>query len=329
MDAGLWISGHTVPVSRVQARSEITDCTASTTLSFSFINSASSADASFKAQWDPFLGHLSGLTVTVDGKKVIGSFLPVEKARDLFGKENLESSRLTPEDDDKEALICTIGNVESNSDIKITISFVSELSPSSPGLLKFTIPAIRWSEAKDELSYELDVDIDITLFKEASISSPSHPSATITQTSNTQTHVHLATQEKSEDFVLSISPASSYSTCMVEQDTDSESSDKKYVVLLSYFAQDGFPASLRVDWGDCEAHQIPLRSPSSPLITSYTYLEVNLFPPFFHFAPFFCFSIPLATCSSLSLSRHSLSHRSPFSIFLPFALFSLCLASTN
>eukprot|EP00026_Physarum_polycephalum_P001125 Phypoly_transcript_01126.p1 GENE.Phypoly_transcript_01126~~Phypoly_transcript_01126.p1 ORF type:complete len:1171 (+),score=242.39 Phypoly_transcript_01126:67-3579(+) len=273
MDAGLWISGHIVPVSRVQARSEITDCSANTTLSFSFTSSTASTDASFKAQWDTVLGHLSGLIVAVDGRKTVGSFLSVEKASDLYGKENLESSRPTPDDDDKEALVCNIGNVESNSSVEITVSFVSELSPSSPGLLKFTIPAIRWLETKDELSYELDVDIAINLSKEASISSPSHPSATITQNNNTQTHVHLATQGKSEEFVLSISPASSYSTCVVEQDTDSETSDKKYVVLLSYFAQDGFPASLRVDWGDLEAHQIPLHSPSSPLVTLYTYLE--------------------------------------------------------
>lgn len=288
MDAGLWISGHTVPVSRIQARTTITDCISNTTLSFSFTSDSASTETSFRAQWEPLLGNLSGLAVTVDGKKTVGSFLPVEKATDLFGKESLEASRST-KDDDKEAVVCNIGTVECNSSIEVSISFVSELSP-LPGYLRFTIPAIRWLGAKGEPTYELDVDIDVNLSTEASISSPSHPNATITQTGN-QTHIHLSTEEKNEDFLLSISPNSSYSACMVERGSDDETSDTKYAVLLFFFAQDGLPANVRVDWGDCEAHQIPSDIPNSCLVTLYTYLEVSpsILLAYLRSSPFFFF----------------------------------------
>lgn len=273
MDAGLWISGHTVPVSRVQARTTISDCFANTTFSFLFTSDAASTEASFRAQLDSFLGHLSGLEVTVDAKKTVGSFLAVEKATDLFGKENLESRHTVSEDDDKYTIVCNIGDVESNSSIEITISLVSELSPHSAGHLRFTIPAIRWLEAKGEPSYELDVDIDVNLSVEASISSPSHPNTTITQTGN-HTHVHLASEEKNEDFLLNISPSTSWSSCIVERG-DSERSEDKYAVALFFFAKDDTAASnVRVDWGSSDANQIPQEIPHSKLVTLYSYLEV-------------------------------------------------------
>lgn len=276
MDAGLWISGHTVPVSRVQARTTIYDCIASTTLSLSFTSDATSTEASFKALLDPFLGHLTGLSVTVADLKVDGSFLPVDKATSLYGKENL-----TSEDDDKNALICNIGSVDDNSSIEITVSFVSELSVSSPGTLRYTIPTIHWLESKGEPNYELEVDIDVKLSTEAHISSPSHPNATITPQSTNNSHVHLATTEKSSDLVLSISPNTSYSSCIVERSSDAERSDDRYAMLFFFFSKEGVSNSVRVDWGECDARQIPQEVSQSKLVTLYTFLEVKL-----HHLPF-------------------------------------------
>jgi hypothetical protein len=239
MDAGLWLDGLIVPVSRVVARAHIQDCAAQVTISFSYVCYSSSTDTLFKAHVNPSLGCLSGCVVAVDAKEVVGSFLASDKATDLFGKDNINTQN-TPSWEEEDILVCKIGAVGANTRITVSISFVTELSLSpTADSLRFILPAINWMETAKGEDHEVDVEVTVTMGTEATLASPSHPNSSITtQEGKHTTLVRLAstsaTAESGEDFVLDITPTSSYSSCVVER-YSKESVDDKYAVFISLF----------------------------------------------------------------------------------------------
>lgn len=281
MHAGLWLGGHTVPVARVHARVTIDELAGSrTTLSFSYVTDSSVTDALFKAQLNPALGNLSGFSVNVGDKQTSGSFISSEKAAELYGKDTLDSQHTFSKGDDKEWIICNIGELESNTSISINITFVKELSFSSESF-QFSLPVIQWLESKTELSYAFEADIAVQSSSEVTISS-SHPSTTITQ-NDSATQVHLSTEMKNEDFALTITPKTTHSSYIVER-TTSDSGDK-YSILLSLFASDSTPANVNVEWGSLNVKQIPQTiTPKVKYVPIYAFLSVCLMSVITHFA---------------------------------------------
>jgi len=269
MQAGLWLEGRTVPVTRVHAQAKIDELAGShTTISFSYSIESSSKDALFKVQLNPLLGYLNGFSVTVGSKQTTGSFISSDKATELYGKETLESQH---KDDNKEWVICNIGEVENNTNITIDVSFASLLHPSSDSI-RFTIPTISFVELKDKITYPLDVDIDvITSFTGVNLSSPSHPSTSITQTDQ-QSKIHLSTEEEKTDFILDIIPTCTHSSHIVEKNSNDVTTGDKYAILLSLFKHD-IATNVKVDWGDLNITKTSQYStPSSRHVVVYASL---------------------------------------------------------
>lgn len=272
MEAGLWLNGQTVLVSKVHWTSKVLDFAAQTSVSFSYVSDSPSTDSVFKAHMKKKSGEremnqwsLSGCHVTVGGKMTSGAFISSEKAMTLYGKETLETqhSSTSFEENEKEWIICNLGEVEGNVSISINISFITELLPSSPSNpLRFVLPSIQWLESKEDRRYSLDVDVDVNSSL-ASLSSPSHPTTTIT-TIDKFAQVHLSTEEMADDFVLLLTPTLPYSSCVVEKSV--RDTGDKYAIMVSLFHEEALPSNLKIDWGGLDVRQVPQHAPKGAAI---------------------------------------------------------------